>query len=732
MKRVGLLTLAFGAMAFGCVVATGFAQEEEAPSGAAQFHQQVEPVLLARCLSCHGESGQAGLDLRTREQLLAGGDSGPAVAPSSASDSLLYDYVSSGQMPPDKPLSEDEVTAIKRWIEQGAYYPPQPLDPLARTTDKRAGYDWWSLQPIAKPQVPGSQAPAEWQQSPIDHFVYRRLAAAELTPSPPADPVTLLRRAKFDLLGLPPTPEEVAQFVAECQQETGQAGKVGDAAYESLIDRLLASPHYGEQWGRRWLDVIRFGESNGFERNVIHVNVWPFRDYVIRSFNNDKPFDQFIREHLAGDTMAADDPAAAMGATFLVCGPYDNVGNQDAAAAAQIRANTIDEMIRTTSEAFLGMTVGCSRCHDHKFDPISQRDYYQMYATFAGVTHNVDSLGSENRAVSETPEPWKGHYHPANGPFHVFGGGSPQQLGSLVQPASPSGIKAASTYQLASDSPEADRRQALADWLVADDNPLPVRVVVNRLWQGHFGRGIVATPSDFGFLGGEPTHPELLDWLASELRTNGWHLKPLHKQIMLSATYRQSSEYRPAMAQVDGDSTLLWRYPPRRLAAEEIRDAMLAVAGELDPQMGGPGFRLFRYVQDNVATYHPLDVHGPETYRRSVYQHRARATQIDLMTEFDAPDCAFAVPRRSSTTTPLQALTLLNHDFTLKMSEALAERLAAASEDPHEQVALAFELAFARPPAPDEAEAAVRLVETHGLPAFGRAMFNANPFLYLD
>ncbi len=720
---------------FGCLVALCAAQTKADDAVASQFHEHVETTLLARCLSCHGDAKQGGLDLRTRSRAVRGGDSGAAIVPGSANASRLYKYITSEQMPPGESLSEVERGAIKEWIDHGAYYPPQPLDPLARTTGKRAGYDWWSLQPLTRPEIPDPpNLPTTWAASEIDRFVYNGLAEQGLTPSGPADPVTLIRRAKFDLWGLPPTPEEVEEFIAACLAETGEEGKVGEAAYEKLLDRLLASPRYGEQWGRRWLDVVRFGESNGFERNVIHMNVWPFRDYVIESYNRDKPFDQLVREHVAGDTISGENAEVAVGATFLVCGPYDNVGNQDPQAAAQIRANTIDELISTTAEAFLGMTVGCSRCHDHKFDPISQQDYYRMYATFAGVQHNPQSLGSEAKSASDIPQPWKGNFRPASGPFHVFIGGSPQQIGVEVQPASLHAIRAASPYRLSNDSSEADRRQTFADWLVADENPLPARVQANRLWQGHFGQGIVSTPSDFGFLGGQPSHPQLLDWLAVELRQNGWHLKPLHKRIMLSQTYRQASRNRADMAAMDGDATLMWRFPPRRLAAEEIRDSMLAVAGQLNLQMGGPGFRLFKYIQDNVATYHPLDTHPPDTYRRSVYQHRARATQIDLMSEFDAPDCAFAVPQRSNTTTPLQSLTLLNHDFTMKMAEAFAERAASESDasDSRKQVERAFWLAYARPPEPYEAEAAVVLIETHGAKALGRALFNSNEFLYID
>ena len=446
---------------------------------------------------------------------------------------------------------------------------------------------------------------------------------------------------------------------------------------EKLIDRLLASPHYGEQWGRHWLDVVRFGESRGFERNEIIDNAWPFRDYVIRSLNEDKPFDVLVREHLAGDVIGKDQPGVEVGVTFLVGGPYDDVGNQDAAQAAQIRANTIDEMIRATAEAFLGLTVGCARCHDHKFDPVLQRDYYGLYATFAGVYHGsravataeqrqardealrplnenrdrltkqlaaldaaIDKLSQQqadlNRQLAEVnrqinavpplPTWWVGEFKPITDKFQVFLGGDPQRRGAEVVPASLSALDAvAPPYRLSDDAAEGQRRLQLAEWITYPDNPLTPRVLANRIWHYHFGTGIVETPSDFGYMGGRPTHPELLDWLARQIQQHGWRLKPLHRQILLSETYRQSSAFRADAAAVDADSRYLWRFPPRRLAAEEIRDTMLSVAGKLDPKMGGPGFRLYRYLQDNVSTYIPLDEHGPETYRRAVYHQNARA-----------------------------------------------------------------------------------------------------------
>ncbi|MHB0959024.1 MAG: DUF1553 domain-containing protein [Pirellulaceae bacterium] len=946
------------------------AGEDPAPTF---FEKQVKPVLVERCLQCHGADRKGGLDLRARETALEGGESGAVIEPGQPDDSLLVAYVESNEMPPGRPLPVEEVNVLRQWIAEGAYFPPVAINALAVTTSQRAGYDWWSLQPLADPVLPNPHnVPQAWTDHPIDRFVAAQLQALGLQPAPPADRRTLIRRASYDLTGLPPSIEEVESFVHDEDPE----------AYERLIDRLLDSPHYGEQWGRHWLDVVRFGESNGFERNQIIENAWPFRDYVIRSFNADKPFHQLVREHLAGDVIGAGDSQVEVGTTFLVCGPYDDVGNQDPVQAAQIRANTVDDMIRATGETFLGMTVGCARCHDHKFDPVTQRDYYALYATLAGVHHGSRQLGTAEQKQERTekvrvlqerkaplaqrksgleeallaraekdaaalestwqrpavsrqgteetfapvearyvrltvlgldtnpvartgyridefevwtaerptqnvaqasagatamgespiaedfagaysaelaidgqfgapwiaagpeltvtfarparidrvffssdrsgaasdqsiatfvsdyridvssdnqhwttvassadrrpvntahrrkrlmehaitqqerqqlaeitaelaaidrqlaeipplPTWWVGELRAGEGPFHIFIGGSPDKPGETVVPASPTALAAViAGYELPGDAPESQRRQRLADWLVSSDNPLTPRVLANRIWHYHFGVGIVDTPSDFGYMGGKPTHPELLDWLARQLQAHDWRLKPLHRLIMLSQTYRQASTWDARWVQIDARSRYLWRYPPRRLTAEEIRDSILAIAGQLNREMGGPGFRLYRYMQDNVATYVPLDQFRPETYRRSVYHQNARSTQIDLITDFDGPDCAFAAPRRDSTTTPLQALTMMNHSFTQEMARAWAERIiqevrgadrsepAAMPTDPERGVVRAFQLAFTRNPSEAELAAGTQLIQAHGLPALCRALLNSNELIY--
>jgi len=928
------------------------------------FERDVAPILETHCVRCHNPTNREGdLSLATDEDLREYG----YVVEGFPEDSFLLETVraSNGEPPrmpkEGKPLADKQVQTLALWIAQGAKWP----DEFVVTERPDADKSFWSLQPLKNVEPPAvDSAPESWKIHPIDRFVYAKLGEQGLRPNPPADRRSLIRRATYDLTGLPPTPEEIEQFVNDQSQH----------AYEALIDRLLASPRYGERWGRHWLDVARFGESVGYERNRIIDTLWPYRDYVIRSLNEDKPFDRFVVEQLAGDVVGAGDPNVEIGTAFLVCGPYDDVKNQDPKAQAVIRSNEIDDMVRATSEAFLGLTVGCARCHDHKFDPIEQKDYYRMVAAFGGVHHGtrpiatpkqrqayrdqrepwerkqkelqslqadlrqkirrradenaathakrwvrpkIDHTGTEevfepviakfvrlsvadkttrwnakffldefeiysgdsssrnvallssggsasgmtqtaedftagysleraidgdfntraavtgNRAtfqlaepaaigrivfssdrlkqvdenngrvafaaeyqihvsldgrnwdlvadssdrepfndrirrqrlfdaevteaerrqldrieaelaeidrqldaVEEPPEWYAGTFQlPEDPQFHVFLGGNPQRQGPPVQPASLSVLsEVVDDYRLPVDVAEGERRLALANWIVSDQNPLTPRVLANRLWHYHFGTGIVATPSDFGFMGSRPSHPELLEWLAAQIRRHGWRLKPIHREIMLSQTYRQSSQYRKEAATIDSESRLLWRFPPRRLQAEEVRDTVLQVAGQLNLKMGGPGFRLYRYTRDNVATYFPLDQHGPETYRRAVYHQNARAAFVDLLAEFDCPENAFAAPRRASTTTPLQALTLLNHGFTLDMSRLLADRLTAEAEASNVdgQVDRAFRLCYGRAPEEGELADARRLIRQHGLPAFCRAMLNSTELIYLD
>lgn len=785
------------------------------------FAEEVAPIFADHCVRCHNAAEKKGkFSLATAEEFFArrkGHEA--AVIPGAADESLLVDLITphpgaEPEMPEEgQPLSADQIAVIRRWIAEGARW-PEGL--VVRTKPKADRKTWWSLQPlreVAPLEVPG--APEAWTRDPIDRFVFAGLSAKGLSPSAPAAPRDLIRRATFDLTGLPPSPAEVEQFVAECAGAEQQ-----EKAYAALIDRLLASPRYGERWGRHWLDVVRFGESTGFERNVIRDDAWPFRDYVIASLNADKPFGRFITEHLAGDQLAAGDPQVEIGSAFLVAGPYDDVKNEDVKAVAQIRANTLDDIVSATSSAFLGLTVSCARCHDHKFDPIEQADYYRLQAAFAGVQQGsrawatpaehrayeercvpimkeraeaereleaIDGAARERlpaqrealiaqlaeprpdtpkklerallsaaltpdeaerrksltqrRATLQTqldqipkpPTAWLGKPEQPKAPAYLMLAGDPQRRGPEIMPASLNVLTDTTrSFALPLDAPEGTRRLALARWIVSADNPLTPRVLANRVWHYHFGTGIQDTPSDFGYMGGRPTHPELLDHLAARLKHHGWRIKPLHREIMLSQTYRQSAEWRKEAAEVDFAARLLWRFPPRRLSAEELRDTMLAAAGKLDLKMGGPGFRLYRYVNDNVSTYVPLETHGPETFRRAIYHQNARASTIDLLSDFDAPDCTSSAPRRTATTTPLQALTLFNHSFTIDLSRHFAQRLQQeCGNDIAAQVRRAFALVSGDKPSTETQAAAEKLIVSHGLPAFCRALLNSNELLHV-
>ena len=933
-------------------------------TGIAFFEQKVRPVLVEHCYSCHSAEAKklkGNLYLDSKAGWEKGGDSGePVIVPGKPEASLLIRTVQhlegDMEMPPKKPKLPDAVIAdLVTWVKMGV---PDPRDGV-KIEAKRGDKSWWSLQPNKTDlNIAGD----------IDDFVAAKLKEKGLNFNPPADPRALIRRMTYDLHGLPPTPEEVEAFVKDCQTNT--------RANKDLIDRLLASPRYGERWGRHWLDVIRFGESNGFERNFVIDDLWPFRDYVIKSINDDKPFNQFITEHIAGDVVGKDNPQVEAGSAFLVAGPYDDVGNQDIVAQKNIRAATLDDMITATSGAFLGLTINCARCHNHKFDPIPTEDYYRLRAAFEGVTHGrrdvatkeqresfaaatkplavelkkleaeralldqaietrakaafakskfarpkIDQNGTDesfaateakylkfiihsltgdhqpaakgkrggggkltefqvwsaedpnrnvalasngtkaegaksataedfpeaygpqycidgtlgeawfigepavltltfakpekinritfinargDRSIVEekvrgaTPceyeiqvssdgqtwrtvandkgrEPWTPahgiarsrhdvttkdeqtklaaldkqiatvqaklkvvptlqqmwvgtHAQPKESTF-VHKGGDPMKPADVVLPASLSVLdQVTKPYELKPDADEGERRLALAKWITSNENPLTPRVLANRVWQWHFGTGVVDTPSDFGFLGSKPTHPELLDYLASRIVANDWKLKPLHREILLSQTYLQSAAYREDAAKEDKDARLLWRFPPRRLSAEELRDTMLTVGGRLQLEpMGGPGFRLYRYLANNVSTYVPLDTHGPESYRRAVYHQNARASVVDVLNDFDLPDIAFAAPKRANTTTPLQALTLLNHSFTLDMAKALAARIQTG-----DAVSQAYRITFQREPSAKEYEASTQLIATHGTEAFCRALLNANELIYLE
>ncbi len=553
------------------------------PAAAKVFDAEIAPILARHCLECHGRSLHKGkLALASEEAALAGGASGPVIVPGKPDESLLLDYVDSGEMPRDRPtLSGAEKQRLRRWIADGAKWGTAEIDPFLVTTDRRAGYDWWSLQPVQKPEPPAVRD-ARWSRNDIDRFVLAQLEARELQPAPEADRRTLIRRLSFDLIGLPPEPGEVDRFVADTTAD----------AYERLVDRLLASPHYGERWGRHWLDVVRFGESEGFERNHVRDNAWRYRDWVVQAFNRDLPYDEFVRQQIAGDVLHPDDLGALIATGYHVCGTWDEVAHYEGSSEMQkaTRFDELEDLVGTLGQTFLGLTINCARCHDHKFDPISQKEYYQVAALLGGVNQEKEERSKIALAAPAGQPGFTGVAHvivpKQPPPYAVLERGDYRKPGEVVSPAGLKGLSGLSAdFGLAADAPEARRREALARWLTDRRNPLTARVFVNRIWYHHFGQGLVETPSDFGFNGGRPSHPELLDHLASRFMEGGWKVKDLHRLIVNSAAYRQESRVRGERAEgLDADNRLLWRANRRRLEGEAVRDAALAVSGALNRQ----------------------------------------------------------------------------------------------------------------------------------------------------
>jgi hypothetical protein len=520
---------------------------------------------------------------------------------------------------------------------------------------------------------------------------------------------------------LPPTPAEVQRF---CEDPSPQA-------WLTLVDRVLESPRYGERWASHWLDVIRYGDTHGFEVNTPRDNAWPYRDYVIKSLNDDKPYDRFITEQIAGDQLGVD---AATG--FLVAAPallQGQVG-KDVASIRQARVDELHEVIVSVGSGMLGLTVGCARCHNHKFDPVSQRDYYELQAIFAGLQYGDRSIRNPaevslgDPAAATATVAFAGLFSQPAATHRLYRG-DPMQRRERVSPDVPAVF---GSLGLESTTPEAQRRLALAHWLTDPANPLTPRVIVNRIWQHHFGAGIVATPSDFGVLGVPPTHPELLDWLAATLIEHGWSLKHVHRVILTSATYQQSNQPHQAGLAIDSASRCLWRFPPRRLEMEPIRDSILSVSGALDLRMGGPGFMVFKPNDNYVRVYDAKEEWDRDAWRRMIYVHRVRMAQDGVFGAFDCPDAGQPAPLRGRTTTAIQALNLLNSTFVKQQSELFAARVQTeAGDDTDAQIRRAFWLAYGRDPEGTEITAVREVAVQYGMAAVCRALLNSNEFVFL-
>jgi len=974
---------------------TGFADDVE---GEQFFRKQVLPIFQARCVRCHsGDEPKGSLDLSVRATIVSGGESGAAIVPGKPDESLLLDYVSGDEpeMPlDDEPLSPDQLSVLRQWIAEGALWPKG-----VTIEASRPDANWWSLQPIRQPDVPALAS--NWIRTPIDAFILAKLQGLGLAPSDMADRRTLVRRVTYDLHGLPPTPQEVAAFVSDSSPQ----------AYENLVERLLASPRYGERWARHWLDVVHYADTHGYDKDKRREHAWPYRDYVIRALNDDKPYRDFVYEQLAGDLLDSNTPHGIAATGFIVAGPWDFVGHvelREGTVDKQItRVLDRDDMVMNTMSTFTSLTVHCARCHDHKFDPITQEDYYSLQAVFAGIDRadrmvDVDAetshrrneletasqrLRSEQRALrkkfdeaagpkladirgkldkltkqasgSERPEfgyhshieadqntqkwvqvdlgasvpikhivyvgchdnfngigagfgfplrykietsddpdfesgatavvdhtqsdvanpgvapntadaggraarfvritatklaPRQNDYIFALAELSVVGpddenlasGGTVTALDSIEAPprwqrinlidgytygiqntdqlaeigklrqrrsailaamkdtaikkelddvesrlaaresaldelpeprpvfAAASHFSPQSNFKPTSGTPraihllkrgsvkspgaamspgtvscidslqprfteidtddEGQRRVALARWIIDEHNPLTWRSIVNRIWHYHFGRGLVDTPNDFGRMGSVPTHPELLDWLAADFGDNGGSLKRLHRMLVTSAVYRQSSAHRDAAAQKDSGNQYLWRMQRRRLTAEEIRDAVLSISGRLRQEMYGPGFDLFGFKDDHSPHYDyaQSDPDDPRSVRRTVYRFIVRSVPDPFMETLDCADPSLIVPVRNTTVTALQALALLNNGFMVRQAELFAERTKRESNDVLSQIGTAFRLALCRAPTAEESRILAEYAHKHGLPSACRLIFNMNEFIFVD
>jgi len=689
----------------------GLAESPGTRRNTVRFESEIVPLLARKCLGCHNQSDvEGGLNLATRAGALAGGESGAAIVAGKPSESLLIGRVATGEMPPKKKgesqaLTPAEVALLRAWIEAGARWPEERvISSYEVTTDSRAGLNWWSLRPIENPSVPGLED--ERVVNPVDAFILKRLDEHGMTMAPPVDKRSLVRRVYFDLIGLPPTPEEVAAFVESSDPD----------AYVDLVDRLLAMPQYGERWARYWLDLVRFAETNGYERDATKPKVWKYRDYVIGSFNDDKPYDQFVMEQLAGDELEnpTEDTVTATG--FLRLATWDDEPND----RAEYRYDRLEDLVHTTSSSFLGLTVKCARCHDHKFDPIPQTDYYSMASVFwAGYIEGGKLMGGpDTEQLGFDVFGWTDRGREVE-PFHLLRKGDPNRPGQVVEPRGLTAV--ASTESALStefEPPPADantthRRLQLALWITDRRNPLTARVLVNRLWQHHFGQALVRSPNNFGFKGQRPTHPKLLDWLASEFMAGGWKLKRMHKLLVLSGVYRQSSEHpqNEAFSERDDLNQWWWRAERRRLEAEALRDSMLRVSGDLNLAIGGPSFfpRVGHEALVGLSRKGATWGISPqaERHRRSIYIFTKRSLILPLMTTFDFCDTTTSCAERDVTTVAPQALALLNNQFVHERSEAFAHRLVKdVGGDRDRQIERAWLLAFGRVPSSLERAAA--------------------------
>lgn len=793
-------------MRYGLIVgllllpSTAFAAEEER---AEFFEQRIRPILIAQCVRCHGaDKASGGLRVDSRESLLKGGESGTAIVPGEPTSSRLVLAIKRmdndvSAMPPDKPLSASIVADFEAWIRDGAVWPASIATQKAFAAQRH-----WAYLPLQ--EVSPELLESEWSTHPVDRLIEAARQRHQLAPVADADARMLIRRLSFDLIGLPPTPDEVAQFERDYRGDRDALDRI----FAREVDRLLASPRYGERWGRHWMDVVRYADTAGDNADYPIPEVIQYRDYIIDAFNHDKPFDQFIREQIAGDLMP-DPNSSAVTAERIKATGFLALSRRYATAPYELWHLTLEDTIDTVGKSFLGLTLKCARCHDHKFDPVTTKDYYALYGIFdstqfawAGgeefqskktprlhfvplvereqaskllesyqshlqsLTAQITDLNKSLAGQSETdqakikteldslkrqlmvaqrrgyPTEVEAAYAVRDGNPHdaaVQIAGEPGQAGPVV-PRGAIAFLSPSPLQIPAGS---SGRQELADWIASPDNPLTARVIVNRLWQQHFGRGIVVTSSNFGVSGALPTHPELLDYLARQLIKSGWSIKAIHRLILTSRTWRLSSTDDAAMSALDTGNEYLWRQNRRRLEAEAIRDAFLSVSGRLDLQRPGP--HPFPPIEQWNWTQHSQFQLKFDSNHRSVYLVTQRLVRHPFLSLFDSPDTNVTTDVRTSSTVPTQALYLLNSETLTTIADSFATKLVNERSSDADRIASAFEICFARAASETDVEQGLQYLErvktrltnqsdaSHlAWQSYARMMLVSNAFFYVD
>ena len=770
------------------------------------FEARVRPLLARKCFECHRRKAEGGLRLDSRKAMLQGGSGGPALVPGNSKKSLIWQVVSGNheetEMPPDEPLKSGEIKVLQRWIDEGGHW-PKPLSSARATPDENGitaeEREFWSFQPVANPKPP--KIKGEWGKHPIDAFIAAKHEELGLQPSDRIRSREILRRATYDLTGLPPTPDDFHDFDNQWSADR-------QAAMRGLLTRLLSSKHYGERWAQHWLDLVRYADTAGDASDFPIPEAYRYRNYVIDAFNGDKPYDQFVREQLAGDLMSTDDEAERW--QRIVATGYIAISRRIGVSPHGLRHITIEDTLNNLGKTFLALSVGCARCHDHKFDPIPTADYYALYGIFdstvyphAGAEHrpyrsdfiyrmgkaksdttlasfreqintlrrkeraefekyrdfqrkpvnipgytravawkNVLKVRDEIRTVAETFPDLEIAYAASEGDVgnaNIQKQGDPRSRGPVVQ----RGFLQVLGGQTIADDSTTSGRMELANWIADRKNPLTARVIVNRVWHHHFGKGLVATTSDFGVRGEKPSHPELLDFLATFLMDNGWSIKKLHRLIMTSKTYQSSSRDIPENSAIDPDNKFLWRANRRRLDAEQIRDSILVFSNQLDRSRGGR--HGFPHRESYFYRQHEPYVGNFQSNRRTVYLFRQRIRKDRFLDLFDAPDGNLHVGVRRPTTTTLQSLYMMNSDFIKQQSQLIAKRVIDQGEPIGGKVHWAYANIFGRHVGSNEMLATLQkqrdlerqLADNDdrqliAWTSFVRAMLSSNEFLFID